>query len=118
MKFHDSFNKATQPNRIIIVWRYEPINTSGMMSLEEQQLMGCMEDALEEVIEKDGFATLAIVSTGDRLREWTYYAQSENEFMMRLNQALANQPVVPIEIHAEYDPTWVVYEKFVARVKA
>lgn len=43
--------------------------------------MNLLEDALESVLKEDGFATLALVSTGEDLREWTYYAKSEDEFM-------------------------------------
>jgi hypothetical protein len=62
-------------------------------------------------------ATLALVSTGDNLREWTYYVKSETEFMVRLNYALVGVPAFPIEIHAVSDPDWDMYEKFKAGIK-
>jgi len=71
-----------------------------------------LEDALESVLKQDGFATLALVSTGEGLREWTYYARYENEFMSRFNYAFAGMPAFPIEIHPAYDPGWEVYEQF------
>lgn len=79
--------------------------------------MDLMEDALEPLMEKDGFATLALVSTGENLREWTYYAKSEDEFMARLNKALAGKPAFPIEVHTATDPKWTMYEKFKAGVQ-
>jgi hypothetical protein len=52
----------------------------GLPVTQEQIRMDEMEDGLEP-IEESGLATLALVSTGENLREWTYYAKSEDEFM-------------------------------------
>lgn len=79
--------------------------------------MDAMEDALEPVLGKDNFATLALVSTGENLREWTYYVKSEGEFMARLNRALSGKPSFPIEVHAATDPQWTTYETFKTGVK-
>jgi hypothetical protein len=79
--------------------------------------MNLLEDTLESVLKDDGFATLALVSTGEYLREWTYYAKSEDEFMSRLNYAFSGMPVFPIEIHVAGDPNWDVYEQFKTGVK-
>jgi len=84
---------------------------------EDHQRMNQMEDMLESVIKEDGFATLALVSTGEGLREWTYYTKSEAEFVARLNYALAGIPAFPIEIHMACDPNWAVYEQFKGGVK-
>lgn len=51
------------------------------------------------------------------LREWTYYAGSEDEFMTRLNSALGGMPEFPIEVHIAEDPAWAVYENFTAGVR-
>lgn len=79
--------------------------------------MNQFEDTLESVLEQDHFATLAIVATGEDLREWTYYAKSENEFMARLNHAFSGMPIFPIEIHITHDPKWDMYEQFKTRVR-
>lgn len=76
-----------------------------------------MEDALHPTLVKDGFATLALVSTGENLREWTYYVKSEEEFFLRLNEALADKTVFPIDIHTAVDRKWSMYEKFKAGLK-
>jgi hypothetical protein len=74
--------------------------------------MDRMEDLLGPVVEKPGFAMLALVSTGEGLREWTYYVRSEQQFLKALNQALAGAPRFPLEIHAAPDPQWSTYERF------
>ena len=105
-----TLDRASQPVRIIIVWKYESQN--GQPIAEEHQRMIQLEDALESALEEDHFATLALVSTGEGLREWTYYAKSNNEFMARLNYAFAGMPAFPIEIHSASDPNWNMYEEF------
>lgn len=110
-----SFDRASQPIRIIIVWKYESDN--GQPIAEEHQRMNQLEDALEAVLGQDRFATLALVSRGENLREWTYYARSEDEFEERFDQALAGMPAFPIEIYTAHDPQWDMYDKFTAGVK-
>jgi hypothetical protein len=110
-----SFDRACQPVRIIVVWRYQ--SESGQPMSEDHERMNQLEDVLESVLKEDGFATLALVSTGEDLREWTYYVKSETEFTARLNYALAGVPAFPIEIHAASDPDWDMYEKFKAGIK-
>jgi hypothetical protein len=84
---------------------------------EEHERMDALEDALAPSLYEDNLATLALVSTGENLREWTYYVRSEDEFMARLNHALAGEEPFPIEIHTASDPEWSMYETFKAGVK-
>ena len=87
-----SFDRSVQPDRIVIVWKY--VSENGQPNPDEHSDMNQSEDALERVLQGSQVATLALVSTGENLREWTYYAQSEDVFIERLNLALE-----PIEIH-------------------
>jgi hypothetical protein len=75
------------------------------------------EDVLGPVLDQGGFATLALVSTGEDLREWIYYAQSEGGFVARFDYAFAGRSVFPIEIHTAHDPQWRTYEEFRAGVR-
>jgi hypothetical protein len=113
--FSPTFDRASQPVRIIIAWKYQ--SERGQPIDEEHQRMNLLEDALEPVLDQDHFATLALVSTSEDLREWTYYAKSEEEFMARLNFALAGISAFPIEIHTAHDPKWGMYEQFRAGVR-
>lgn len=110
--FHDEWDLATQPDRIIIAWRYD--NPTGMPSPTEREQMEELEAALEPVVEEEGFATLALVSTGENLREWIYYTQSGEDFFNRLNTALADRPRFPIEIRSAPDPAWSTYSGLMA----
>jgi len=113
-EFRKEFSRGAQPDRIIVVWRYQ--GDKGMPSLEERARMDELEDALTPM-QEDGFSTLALVSTGDNLKEWTYYARNEDEFFRRLNDALRAKRPFPIEIHAAPDPSWTTYARFTTSVK-
>ena len=113
-EFRKDFARDKQPDRIIVVWRYQ--GEKGMPSPEERAQMDELEDALSP-LQTDGFSTLVLVSTGDNLKEWTYYAQNEDEFFRRLNDALHAKNPIPIEIHAAPDPSWTTYESFSIGVK-
>ena len=103
------FDRATQPQRIIIVWRYA--SESGQ-PYPDHDGMNRLEDALEGVLKGSQVATLALVSTGENLREWTYYAQSEDSFSERFEEAIKDLPALPLEIHVAHDPTWSLYTEF------
>jgi Family of unknown function (DUF695) len=109
-EFGKKFERHRQPVRAILAWKYE--TETGMPSYVERQRMDLMEDALAETLEKSGFATLALVSTGEGLREWTYYAGSESEFFALLNQGLSAHAAYPINIHISEDPQWSMYNEF------
>lgn len=112
-EFRKDLVRSSQPDRVIIVWRYQ--GKKGMPSLEEQRRMDTLEDTLALAVEK--FSTLVLVSTGDNLKEWTYYTRKEDEFLERLNLALRGLPGFPIEIHTAPDPSWTTYERFAAGLK-
>jgi len=108
--FRQGFQRSTLPHRVIIVWKYK--SDSGMPVLKERESMDRMENLLASLVEKPGASVLALVSTGENLREWTFYARSEDAFFVELNKALADQAQFPIEIHAAPDPEWSTFERF------
>jgi|SRR5665213_941763 len=111
-EFDPRFDRSEHPDRVIIVWKYQ--TETGQPNSEDHARMNILEDALESALEEDLFATLALVSTGENLREWTYYARSADGFVERLNNALKTHAPYPIDIHSAVDPTWSTYERFKA----
>ena len=109
-EFQPSFQRANYPERVIITWRYE--SESGMPSVPERMRMERLEDLLAPVVEEAGLAALVLVSTGENLREWIYYTQSEEKFFQALNRTLATERRFPIEIHTAIDANWKTYEEF------
>lgn len=114
-EFAPGFSRAKQATRVIILWRYQ--SEGGMPSQVERKQMDELEDLLQPAIEATGIATLAIVSTGEGLRDWTYYVTSEEVFFRKLNEALKSKPKFPVEIHVGPDVKWSTYEQFVQQVK-
>jgi hypothetical protein len=110
-----ALDRASQQIRVIIAWRYDSEN--GQPEREEHQRMIAFEDRLGPVLEQGSFATLTLVSTGEGLREWIYYAQSEDGFAARFNYAFSEASTFPIEIHAAFDPEWTSYHEFKSNVR-
>lgn len=107
-EFAKGFRRSSQPRRVVIQWKYT--GDKGKPANSEIELMNQLEDTLTPVVSSDGLATLAVVSTGNDLREWIYYAKSETEFLERMNKALAGKPRFPIQVVAVADPKWISYE--------
>ena len=104
------FDRSMQPDRIIIVWPYASDN--GQPGPADHDLMNRFEDALEGVLKGSEVATLALVSTGENLREWIFYAETEASFSERFEAAVEDLPALPIELHVAHDPTWSLYTEF------
>ncbi|HEX8884415.1 MAG TPA: DUF695 domain-containing protein [Noviherbaspirillum sp.] len=109
-EFGPSFKRSLYPDRVVIAWAYK--SESGMPSTAERESMDEMENLLAPHVEQDAVATLALVSTGEGLREWVYYAASKEEFMARMNKALQGLPRFPVEIDLWRDAEWTRYETF------
>lgn len=109
-EFRVGFKKPDFPDRVILVWKYK--SDSGMPAPKEREAMDRMEDLFGPLVEKSGVSVLTLVSTGENLREWIFYAKAEQEFLAALNKALTGQPRFPIEVHAGRDPDWSSYERF------
>lgn len=112
--FSPGFKHADMPVKVILGWKFNGNN--GQPSGTDSASMNALEDAIEIVLGEDGAATLALVSTGDDLRQWTYYARSQDEFMTRLKHALAKQPPYPIDVHAVRDPDWLTYKALLSKL--
>lgn len=114
-EFGPSFNRALYPDRVIIAWHFK--SESGMPATAERESMDRMEDLLAPHVEQNAVATLVLVSTGDGLREWVYYARSKEEFMARMNKALQGLPRFPIDVDLWKDPEWTRYKAFTKGVR-
>ncbi|HNC53259.1 MAG TPA: DUF695 domain-containing protein [Accumulibacter sp.] len=109
-EFRAGFERSIFPHRVILVWKYQ--SESGMPVPREREAMDRMEDLLGPLVDTSGVSVLALVSTGENLREWIFYARAESEFLAALNQALTGQPRFPIEVHTARDAEWSSYERF------
>jgi hypothetical protein len=114
-EFASGFERRSLHERVILVWRYK--SATGMSAMAERQSMEHLEDLLTPQVEASGVAVLVLVSTGENLREWTYYTSSADKFLSKLNVALRSEPRFPIEVHSGPDPEWSTYEQFVRTVR-
>jgi hypothetical protein len=64
--FSSTFDRASQPSRIIIVWIYD--SESGQPEPEEHRRMNLLEDSLGPILNQDDLAILVLVTTGENLR--------------------------------------------------
>lgn len=94
--------------RVTVSWRY---GDSGMPDTATSQLMQDVAERLVREFTADPVAVLTGIYTGGGLREWVFYTLSLNIFGRKLNERLADLPVLPLEISAENDPEWEEYDE-------
>ena len=95
--------------RVEVTWCYKG-ESDGMPDLAASKLMEQAQAALTQCFDKDPVAVLTGVFTGDDERNWVFYTLSTNIFGRKLNEALADMPVLPLEIYCENDPQWQAYD--------
>ena len=99
--------------RVEVSWEYDG-NASGMPDFETSTLMERTQEAIENVLEKDPIAVLTGVYTGDNRRDWIFYTLSTHIFGKKINEALADFPLLPLKIYCENDPDWAEYDEMAA----
>lgn len=96
--------------RIEIVWAYEA-QPNGMPGDNDAEIMGQATDNLLAILHKDPVAVMTGIFTGAGERTWVFYTLSTNIFQKKLNEALAELPLLPLQITAENDPDWEAYQE-------
>ena len=94
------------PRRLVIIWEFDPNNSSGMPSNEQSDNMRVLEDAIVGTFDPDRYAILAFVFTKSGVREWHFYLNDVSEAGSRINDALSGLPKFPISIQVEDDDNW------------
>lgn len=75
------------------------------------------EDLLAPLDDEAGGNLQVMVLTGNGKREWVYYTNNYDRFMLALNSALSGDERFPIEIEHSSDPTWDYWAKIHAHLK-
>ena len=94
---------------IVVSWVYDSENGTGMPTDEELNRMEAFENLMDDALVEKGTARLMTVFTGEGIREWQFYTDDEDFFMEKFNEALNEQPVLPLEIDAFEDENWDAY---------
>ena len=113
-EYSPTFDRSKYPVRVTVSWRYS--SPTGMPSVPERESMDKLEDLLVPQV-RPSLASLALVRTGNNLRQWTFYTSSEAEFRKKLEQALKKNSQQPVEVESELEPGWETYEQFVQSVR-
>lgn len=95
--------------RVEISWTYNHDDNAAMPSTADSMLMEQATDALNAVLDKDPVAVMTGIYTGAGRRDWVFYTLSTNIFTKKINEALAELPLLPLQIYAENDPSWAEY---------
>lgn len=109
--------ESVYPFLMSVFWPYSPANDDGMPDADINEAQIVFEDALE-VLDKAGISHLMLVVTGNGRKEWHWYVKDIENWMQKLNTALAGQNTVfPIEIENSHQPDWSLYHNFMSGVK-
>lgn len=106
---------AALPNLVSIVWRYNIVDGTGFPADDVVRAQGEFEDAIDH-LDENAISRLMLVVTGNGRREWHWYVRDVDDWMDRLNRALADRPSYPIEITHSTEPDWALYRNFIAGV--
>lgn len=104
------------PARIEIIWKYESPNESGMPGPEDLKAMNQFEDRLVAAWQNAGIGYLTMLITGNNLCEWQWYLKDTDQALRILNEATADLPPLPLDIHTESDPEWYSYSNFMKQI--
>jgi Family of unknown function (DUF695). len=97
---------------MVVSWTFDSPDDRGMPSEEELDRMERFEALTDEHLVERGVARLMTVFTGDGVREWQFYTADPEIFMEKLNAALKNEPVMPLDIEAFDDENWDGYKDY------
>ena len=96
--------------RLTIIWSFESDDSSGMPNDEQTTELGSFEDTVVDALDDSSLAILAFIVTCSGQREWHFYVSDIEAVGTAINEALAGQPVLPIELTVNEDPEWAEFE--------
>ena len=96
--------------RVTVAWPYDG-TSDGMPDEPTAEMMEKVTELLADVFRKDPVGVLTEITTGDNRREWVFQTSSLGIFNKKINQALADLPLLPLEFEAEEDPDWEIYSE-------
>ena len=86
-----------------IYWKYNG-DANGMPDSEAAKQMEASQEAIRKIVEKDKLAILTGVYVGDNERTMVFITRNIPAFGEKLNLALKDFDLLPIEIYTEKDP--------------
>ena len=102
------------PIRVIVKWKCRAPLSLGLPSPDDYHEISAFEESVMSFLE--GGAILAFVLAHDGVVEYNFYTRDSAWFVGRLNDALADKPIVPIDLTSEDDSDWTEYRSLLRRV--
>lgn len=107
----DTFRKNPRFSiRVEISISYETL-PDGMPDKTASEQLEIITDNFQAELKRDPVAILVGMITGDGKRDWIFYTLSTNIFNKKLNAALAELPMLPLDIKCYNDPQWEAYDE-------
>lgn len=107
----DRFRRNGRFNiRVEVAWKYAGAGLPAEKS-ETAEMLGDIDASFHRVFKADPVAVLTGIFTGDGERTWVFYTLSTHIFQKKLNEALKDFPLLPLQITAENDPEWLAYDE-------
>ena len=100
--------------RVEVTLPYTPEGELGFPGEQDAEMLEKITEAFEEALKGKNTALLTGIYTGAGERNWVFYTFSTDVFGSFLNRALADLPVLPLEIYAENDPEWAAYDEMLS----
>ncbi len=108
----DKFRSRERNNiRVEVTLPYTPAGPLGFPDEATAKTMEEITDALQAALKGKNTAILTGIYTGAGQRNWVFYTFSTDVFNSFLNRALADFPLLPLQIYAENDPSWAEYDE-------
>lgn len=102
--------------RVEVSWVYNDAPDANMPDEKDAEIMEIATDNFNRILDKDPVAVLTGIYTGAGRRDWVFYTASTNIFNKKLNEALADLPLLPLQIYAENDPAWAEYDEMIQAI--
>ena len=100
--------------RVEVSMPYEPAGPLGFPDEETAKILEEATEAMQRTLKGNKAALMTGIFTGAGRRDWVFYTFSTDVFGSFLNRALADLPVLPLEIYAENDPEWAAYDEMLS----
>ena len=96
---------------VVISWSYNGVGNNGMPFKKENDRMILLEDLIMGADALEKTFVNAYNRTGNNLKEFIFYCETQKEFMKMLNVLLKNYERFPIEIKFYQDKEWSEFNR-------
>ena len=104
--------ESSFPQLLVALWEFESVNEERLPTPKDVEQMTRFENLLRAAIEEAHQGFLAVILTGNGLRDWQWYVRDPKRTMELLNKTLGSLEPFPVEFSFQEDPEWAIYRQF------